>query len=159
MSSQVLSAQLAVEPNLEAWIRFLRAHASLTRELSGRLEADHGLTLNDYDCMVQLAYAPERSLRRVDLARSVLLSPSGITRLLDGLEREGWVEKRACATDARVTYAALTIDGVRRFEAAQASHRQDVEELFASKFSEGERAHLAELLGRLPLANAGACND
>ena len=96
MSSQVLSAQLAVEPNLEAWISFLRAHSSLTRELSGRLEAAHGLTLNDYDCMVQLAYAPERSLRRVDLARSVLLSPSGITRLLDGLDREGWVEKKSC---------------------------------------------------------------
>ena len=82
------------EPNLEAWIRFLRAHASVTRELSARLEADHGLTLNDYDVLVQLYYAPERRLRRVDLARSVLLSPSGITRLLDGLERAGWVEKR-----------------------------------------------------------------
>jgi DNA-binding MarR family transcriptional regulator len=89
----------------------------------------------------------------------VLLTASGITRLLDGLQREGWVEKRACATDARVTYAALTEDGVRRFEAALSSHRQDVEELFASNFSEEERIQLVELLGRLPLANNGACND
>ena len=64
----------------------------MTRELSARLEGAHGLTLNDYDVLVQLYYAPERSLRRVDLARTVLLTASGITRLLDGLERAVWVE-------------------------------------------------------------------
>ena len=159
MSSQVLSAQeLLQDTGLQAFIRLLRSHAAVTRELSARLEADHGLTLSDYDVLVQLYFAPERALRRIDLARTVLLTASGITRLLDGLEREGWVEKRACATDARVTYAALTDDGIRKFEAAQASHRADIDELFASNFSEDERAQLAELLGRLPLANAGACN-
>ena len=96
-----------MEPDLEAWVAFLRAHASVTRELSARLEAAHGLTLNDYDCLVQLAYAPERSLRRIDLARSVLLSPSGITRLLDGLEREGWVEKRSCDSGIRISNETL----------------------------------------------------
>jgi DNA-binding MarR family transcriptional regulator len=144
---------------LSAWIRFLRAHAAITRELSARLEADHGLTLSDYDVLVQLYYAPERALRRVDLARTVLLTASGITRLLEGLEREGWVEKRPCASDARVTYAAITDAGLEKFESAQATHLADIEELFASAFSPDERAGLAELLGRLPLANAGACND
>jgi DNA-binding MarR family transcriptional regulator len=144
-----LSAQLAVEPNLEAWIKFLRAHASLTRELSGRLEADHGLTLNDYDCMVQLAYAPERSLRRVDLARSVLLSPSGITRLLDGLEREGWVEKRSCESDARVTYAHLTDTGLAKFKAVRKTHLADIEQAFGSRFTAEELAAVSSLLGRL----------
>ena len=71
--------------------------SAITRQLSARLEAAHGLTLSDYDVLVQLYYAPERALRRVDLARTVLLTASGITRLLDGLERCGWVEKRACA--------------------------------------------------------------
>ena len=159
MSSQVLSTQVSVEPGLHAWIRFLRAHAALTRELSARLEADHGLTLSDYDVLVQLYYAPERALRRVDLARTVLLTASGITRLLDGLEREGWVAKKPCATDARVTYAALTDEGVRRLEAAQETHLADLEELFSGVFNEEERVQLGELLGRLPLANAGACND
>lgn len=159
MSSQVLSAQeLLSDSGLQAFLRLLRAHAAVTRELSARLEAEHGLTLSDYDVLVQLYFAPERALRRIDLARTVLLTASGITRLLEGLEREGWVEKRPCASDARVTYAALTEEGVRKFEAAQASHRADIEELFASSFSEGERAQLADLLGRLPLANAGACN-
>jgi DNA-binding MarR family transcriptional regulator len=149
LPSQVLSAQLTVEPYLEAWIRFLRAHASLTRQLSARLEADHGLTLNDYDCLVQLAYAPERSLRRVDLARSVLLSPSGITRLLDGLEREGWVEKRSCDSDARVTYAHLTEAGLEKFKSARKTHLADIEEAFGSRYTPEELAAVSSLLGRL----------
>jgi len=134
------------------WVNFLRAHAAVTRQLSARLEAAHGLTLSDFDVLVQLYYAPERSLRRVDIARAVLLTASGITRLLDGLERAGWVEKRACETDARVSYAVLTDAGLEKFEAARHSHLADVEQLFGSRFSEEERKLLAELLGRLPQA-------
>lgn len=159
MSSQVLSAQLTAGHDLEAWVRFLRAHAAVTRQLSGRLEAQHGLTLSDYDVLVQLYYAPERALRRVDLARTVLLTASGITRLLDGLERSGWVEKKACKTDARVSYAALTEAGAAKFEEAHASHRTDIEELFGSNFTPAERKQLGDLLGRLPLAETSpACS-
>ena len=148
MSSQVLSAQL-IEP---AYVRFLRAHAAVTRQLSARLETAHGLTLSDFDVLVQLYHAPEHSLRRVDIARAVLLTASGITRLLDGLERAGWVEKRSCESDARVSYAVLTAAGLAKIEAARETHVSDIEELFASRFSDEERAQLAELLGRLPLA-------
>ena len=156
MSSQVLSPQVVAERELSAWIRFLRAHAAVTRQLSARLEAQHGLTLSDFDVLVQLYYAPDRRLRRVDLARAVILTASGITRLLDGLERAGWVEKARCESDARVTYAVLTEAGVERFEAAQTTHLDDVEELFGSQFSPEERRMLAELLGRLPLAETSA---
>ena len=148
MPSQVLRAQDIKGP----WVNFLRAHAAVTRQLSARLEAAHGLTLSDFDVLVQLYYAPERSLRRVDIARAVLLTASGITRLLDGLERAGWVEKRACETDARVSYAVLTDAGLEKFEAARHAHLADVEQLFGSRFSEEERELLAELLGRLPQA-------
>ena len=158
MSSQVLSAQVSVEARLGPWIRLLRAHAALTRELSARLEARHGLSLRDYDVLVQLYFAPGRRMRRIDIARTVILSPSGITRLLDGLERAGWVAKEHCASDARVTYAALTDAGTRKFEEARTTHLADIEELFGSRFTEEEGAQLAELLGRLPLADAGACN-
>ena len=143
---------MTITPDLEPWVRFLRAHAAITRQLSARLEAEHGLTLSDYDVLVQLYFAPERALRRVDLARTVLLTASGITRLLDGLERGGWVEKRSCASDARVSYAALTDAGVAKFEEASTSHRADIDELFGSNFSEAEHRQLGELLGRLPLA-------
>jgi DNA-binding MarR family transcriptional regulator len=151
-----LTAQPLTEPGLSAWTRFLRAHAAVTRELSTRLEAQHGLTLSDFDVLVQLYYAPDRRLRRVDLSRSVLLTASGITRLLDGLERSGWVDKARCKSDARVTYAVLTADGVEKFEAAQTTHLADVEELFGSPFTAKERTELAALLGRLPLAETSA---
>ena len=137
------------DSGLQAWIRFLRAHASLTRRMSARLERDHGLTLNDYDVLVQLAGDDGQRLRRVDLARSVLLSPSGITRLLDGLERAGWVEKGLCPGDARVTYAVLTDTGRAKFREAQSSHLADVEAEFGSRFSAEERGALSGMLAQL----------
>ena len=159
MTSQVLSTQVTAGSELETWVRFLRAHAAITRQLSARLEAQHGLTLSDYDVLVQLYFAPEQALRRVDLARTVLLTASGITRLLDGLERSGWVEKRSCKTDARVSYAVLTTAGIAKFEETQASHRADFEELFSSNFTGTEGKKLGELLGRLPLAEPSpACS-
>jgi DNA-binding MarR family transcriptional regulator len=147
-----VSARAAGLPDT-AWIRFLRAHAALTRELSSRLEAVHELTLSDFDVLVQLYYAEGRRMRRIDLARSVLLTASGITRLLDGLEAGGLVAKERCDSDARVTYAVLTKAGVRKMEEARESHLADIEELFGSRFSAEERDQLAELLGRLPLAH------
>jgi DNA-binding MarR family transcriptional regulator len=146
----------ALSPTVETWVRFLRAHAAITRQLSARLEAEHGLTLNDYDVLVQLYFAEGHRLRRVDLARSVLLTASGITRLLGGLETSGWVEKAHCDSDARVTYAVLTTKGLTKFEAAKAMHMDHIEEVFGSRFTEAERETLGELLGRLPLA-APAC--
>ena len=113
------------------------------------LIAEHGLTLNDFDVMVQLANAPERALRRVDLAERVLLTASGITRLLDGLERAGWVCKKSCDHDARVTYALLTDAGNEKLMEALATHRADIERLFSAHYSPEELATLDELLGRL----------
>ena len=160
MSSQVLTTQTVSNLPDTAWVRFLRAHAALTRELSSRLEAVHELTLSDFDVLVQLYYAEGRRMRRIDLARSVLLTASGITRLLDGLEASGLVGKERCDSDARVTYAVLTDAGVRKIEEARESHLADIEELFGSRFSAQERDQLAELLGRLPLAHtAKACSE
>ena len=155
MSSQVLRSQVSTDT---AWLRFLRAHAAVTRQLSARLEGTHGLTLSDFDVLVQLFHAEGNRLRRVDLARSVLLTASGITRLLDGLERAGWVEKQRCASDARVTYAALTQAGHAKIAAARESHAADIEELFGSVFSDADKAALDELLSRLPLAET-ACQS
>jgi DNA-binding MarR family transcriptional regulator len=136
-----------------AWVRFLRAHAALTRELSSRLEAVHELTLSDFDVLVQLYYAEGQRMRRIDIARSVLLTASGITRLLDGLESSGLVAKERCASDARVTYAVLTKAGMKKIEDARETHLADIEELFGSKFAPQEKEQFAELLGRLPLAH------
>lgn len=164
MSSQVLTTQEGSAPGANlpdgAWIRFLRAHAALTRELSSRLEALHELTLSDFDVLVQLYYAEGRRMRRIDLARSVLLTASGITRLLDGLEACGLVGKERCDSDGRVAYAVLTKAGVKKIEEARESHLADIEELFGSRFTPEEREQLSELLGRLPLAQTSeACGS
>jgi DNA-binding MarR family transcriptional regulator len=155
LTSQVLSTQ---EITSTAWLRFLRAHAAVTRQLSARLESDHGLTLSDFDVLVQLFHAEGHRLRRVDLARQVLLTASGITRLLDGLERAGLVAKERCSTDARVTYAVLTEAGHEKVAAARETHAADIEELFGSRFSLEEKFALDELLSRLPLSQT-ACQE
>lgn len=140
---------------LDSWVRFLRAHAAVTRALSTELVNEHGLTLSDYEVLLHLSRAPDRKLRRVDLAESVLLTASGITRLLDGLERAGFVEKRSCPDDGRVSYACLTDAGLEKLRAAARTHLAGVQRLYLDRFDEDERATLATLLDRLP-GNAGA---
>ena len=128
----------------------LRAHAVTTRQFNAELLADHGLTINDFDVLAQLARAPEKSLKRVDLSERVLLTPSGITRLLKGLERAGYVSSRPCDEDARVTYAVLTRAGEKKLREARKTHVASVRELFSDLFDEDELTTLAELLERLP---------
>jgi len=154
MTSQVLTTQ-ASTTSLDAWVRLLRAHAATTRALSAELVADHGLTINDYEALLLLSRAEGGHLKRVELAEQLILTPSGVTRLLDGLERAGYVEKGSCSTDARVTYAVLTAAGLAKLEEASASHVAAVRALFEGRFAEDELATLAGLLGRLP-GTAGA---
>jgi DNA-binding MarR family transcriptional regulator len=137
-------------PEVLAWAKLLRAHAALTRRFSADLQATHGLTLNAYEVLLHLAHAPERRMRRVDLAGSVLLTASGITRLLDGLERAGYVDRAADENDARVTYAVLTDAGYEKLRAAAPTHVGGIRELFGDRFSRDELERLAELLDRLP---------
>ncbi|HET9213970.1 MAG TPA: MarR family transcriptional regulator [Gaiellaceae bacterium] len=141
------------ERQLEAWVRFLRAHAALTRQLSADLVAGHGLTINDYEVLLHLQRAPEQRLRRVDLAARVVLTASGITRLLEGLEDAGLVERAACETDRRVVYAQLTEAGEQKLRDASGTHLAGIHELFTSRFSEDDLAALSALLGRLPGAS------
>jgi DNA-binding MarR family transcriptional regulator len=141
----------------DAWINFLRSHSAVTRQLNADLVNAHGLTINDYEVLLFLRRAPNRMMRRVDLAESVLLTASGITRLLEGLERQGLVEKVRCESDGRVSYACLTDAGEAKLEEASSTHRAGVDALFAERYTDDELATLAELLGRLPLAG-GSCD-
>jgi DNA-binding MarR family transcriptional regulator len=134
---------------VDAFVALVRAHASATRGLSAELLEEHGLTINDYECLLKLSRAEDGQLRRVDLAKALLLTPSGITRLLEGLERAGWVERRNCQSDARVTYAALTPAGRKKLKEAGRSHVASIGELFGARFSEEELVALGGLLQRL----------
>jgi DNA-binding MarR family transcriptional regulator len=128
----------------------LRGQAAARRTVEAGLQTEHGLTVVGYEALLLLSEAQERAMRRIDLARGLGLTASGVTRLLDGLEREGLVEKRTCSVDARVSYAALTDAGAERLERASCSHVGSVRALFEERYSEEELETLAELLGRLP---------
>jgi DNA-binding MarR family transcriptional regulator len=132
------------------WVRLLRSHAATTRAFNRDLIAQHGLTVNDYEVLLLLSRAEDCRMRRVDLAEEVLLTASGITRLLDGLQRAWFVEKGTCSSDARVTYAVLTEAGHAKVAEAADSHLDAVRALFEERFSAEELETLSELLGRLP---------
>ena len=147
MSSQVLREQA---PAVEAWIHLIRGQSAATRAVNAQLVADHGLTINDFECMLLLARAEERRMRRVDLAAQLILTASGVTRLLEGLEQEGWVDRANCASDRRVTYAVLTDEGYAKLQEASKSHVADIRAFFETRYSNDELDQLASLLGRLP---------
>jgi DNA-binding MarR family transcriptional regulator len=144
---------------VDTFVRLIRGHAATTRELSARLVAEHGLTINDFEALLHLARSEGGRMRRVDLAQMLILTASGVTRLLDGLENSGFVERAACASDRRVTYAVLTEAGREKLAEAQSSHVADVRTFFEERFSEEELDQLAALLGRLPEAAVATGED
>lgn len=154
MSRQVLTPQ-AIE--LDAFARLMRAHTVLRRELEAEVLSPRGLTSNDFEALLHLAKADEHRLRRVDLVERLMLTPSGVTRLLDGLEDAGLVESVHCRDDARVTWARLTQDGIETVDCVGVSHTKRLRELFRDTLSEDEVAQLSELLGKLPGVGAGSC--
>jgi DNA-binding MarR family transcriptional regulator len=158
LSEQVTAATPTTD-RLASWVGFLRTHAAITRELNAELQNEHGLTLSDYEVLYRLSRAEGGLMRRVDRAESVLLTASGITRLLEGLERSGYVEKASCSADARVTYAKLTEAGRRKLDEARVTHLRGVEELFTGRYSDDELETLSELLSRLPVAGRDCGSD
>jgi DNA-binding MarR family transcriptional regulator len=144
------AAPRALTPTeMGAWRGFLRAHAMIIRQLEAELEAEQSMALASYDVLVQLAEAPGYALRMSDLAESVLLSRSGLTRLVDRLEREGLVERRASPDDARGTLAVLTPKGMDRLRVAWVTHLRGVREHMISRLNDAELATLSELFSRL----------
>ena len=128
------------DPRLGAWRSLLRAHARLSRRLDEELQANHALSLAEYDALLQLANEPGRRLRMSVLAERVLLSRSGITRLVDRLEAAGMVERSVCPTDARGAMAALTPAGLDRLRAASGTHLDGVARYFLDVVTAEDRA-------------------
>lgn len=132
-----------------AWPRLLAVQSALTRPMDQHLQAAHDLTINDYEVLLRLSWAPEGRLTRSEIARSVHLTHGGITRLIGGLERAGLVESESSPSDRRAVYAVITAAGRERFEQAVRTHMDDVRAMFTDHFSPAELETLAELLGRL----------
>jgi DNA-binding MarR family transcriptional regulator len=140
--------------------RLLHAHGTLMRAVEARLRAEHGLSANDFETLLHLARAEEGSMRRIDLADRLRLTPSGVTRLLDGLECAGLTGRRNCPSDARVTYSVITDAGREMLRRASCTHAAVCEELIGSHLSPAELDELSGLLGRLPGGDdfaPGAC--
>lgn len=148
MPETAASSRLApTDPRIDAWRAFLTAHARVVRRLDDDLRAEHGLSLAEYDTLLQIATAPGRRLRMHELAERVLLSRSGTTRLIDRLEADGLVLRCACPSDARGAEAALTDAGLERLRTASATHLRGIDAYFLGAISPGDLGVLERSLG------------
>src|ERR1700676_870807 len=134
---------------LRAWRGLLRAHACLARRLDAELEHAHGLPLTSYEVLQHLGDASGGRMRMCDLADSAQLSRSGLTRLVDRLQREELLERCSCEYDARGSYACLTETGRERLSEARGTHLAVIREQFFARFSEDELTWLADTWERI----------
>jgi DNA-binding MarR family transcriptional regulator len=132
-----------------AWRGLLRAHACLAKQLDAALEQAHGLPLSSYEVLDRLEDANGGRMRMCDLAEQAQLSRSGLTRLVDRLEREQLLERCSCEQDARGSFACLTENGRERLQEARVTHLAVVREQFFSRFGEDELALLADMCQRV----------
>jgi len=144
------------------WRALMDTTIGLLGTLDNELQAAHGLSMGDYEVLVILSESPERSLRMTDLAGRLRLSPSGITRRIDGLVRDGFVERHRCPTDRRGSYAVLTDAGLARLEEAAPTHVRGVRTHFIDRLSERQLENLADVLAQVEIddaAAAGSCDN
>jgi len=142
-----------------AWRGLLRAHACLAKRLDAQLEQAHRLPVSSYEVLDHLEHSTGGRMRMCELAEQAQLSRSGLTRLVDRLEREGLLERCSCEHDARGSYACLTRTGRERLMEARGTHLAVVKEYFRSLFPEGELSVLVEMLERIAPCNCANGND
>lgn len=130
------------DPRLTPWRAFLMAHSKVWHRLDEDLRRDHDLTLPEYECLLFLVEAPGRRMRMGEIADRILLSKSGVTRMVDRLVADGLVERTSCTTDARGAEAALTAEGVARLRVASRTHLKGVHDYFLSALDGPELAVL-----------------
>ena len=132
-AERVCAAEVALDdPRLRAWRAFLFAQAAVLRELETEMMAEERISLGEYDALAQLAVPADRRLRMSELAERLVISRSGVTRLVDRLETQGLVRRSQCAPDGRGAYAVLTAAGLERLRNAVPTHLRHVEEHFLS---------------------------
>jgi DNA-binding MarR family transcriptional regulator len=134
---------------LDAWRGMLRVHGEIVAQLDAELEREHGLPLSSYEVLIYLGGAPAGRLRMGELAASMLVSRSGLTRLVDRLERDGLVTRERCEDDARGFFAVITGEGRRRLAAARPTHLDGVRRHFVSRLTKGDMQALAQAWERL----------
>jgi len=131
---------------MDAWQALLHTHHQVTNTLDAELRSEHGITLGDYDVLVRLARAEDRRLRMAELAQRVMISPSGLTRVVDGLVKDGLVERRRDDSDARVVQAELTEKGLERVRKAAQTHLRGIRQHFTARLSAAQLRSVAAAL-------------
>jgi DNA-binding MarR family transcriptional regulator len=149
MTSPTRVTEELTAEELGAWRGMLRVHSALVRALDAELDAAHDLPLTSYDVLIYLRAAPDKRLRMAELADSVLLSRSGVTRLVDRLEREGLLVRDACDEDGRGCFAVLTDRGEELLAKARATHLEGVRERFLRHFEPAELEQMAAWWNRV----------
>lgn len=139
---------------VRAWRGLLRTYAQLTKALDAELEAVHGLPLTSYEVLMHIADAEGERMRMHDIASSILLSRSGLTRLVDRLEREGLLTRESCSSDARGSFACLAPRGRAMLDAARQTHLAGIRTLFLDHFTREEQAQLGALWDRVETPSA-----
>jgi len=134
------------QAELAAWQAFLHAHQQVIDTLDAELRAEHGLSLSDYDVLLRLARAPEGKLHMTELARRIMFSPSGLTRVVDRLMRDGLVERLRDTADARVVFARLTEKGRDRLRKAAQTHVRGIRQHFTGRLSPRQLRNVAAAL-------------
>jgi DNA-binding MarR family transcriptional regulator len=150
------------EPEMRAWRGLVKSTTSLLAVLDNELQTEHGLSLGDYEVLVHLADAPDRAIRMSELASRLHLSPSGITRRIDGLVKSGLVERRPCPSDRRGSNAVLTALGLKTLEHCAPTHVRGVREHFVDRLSPEQLAQLADALSAIDIDAAraeGGCDE
>ena len=137
------------DAELAAWKGFVRVHTAMARTLDAELERAHGLSLSSFEVLKALRCSPEGKLRMADLAEHALLSRSGMTRLVDRLERQGLLTRCQCSDDARGCFAVLSPAGLALLDSARPTHLESVRTGFLSHLAPHELEHLAEVFGRM----------
>jgi DNA-binding MarR family transcriptional regulator len=140
---------IAHDRGMPAWRAFLLAHSMITRRLDDELREREGLSLAEYDALLQLASSPRRRLRMSQLADKVLLSRSGVTRLIDRLEDDRLVCRESCVSDARGAEAVLTEAGLNRLRDASTTHLDGVARYFLTVLDADQLDSLAGSLGEV----------
>ena len=149
-------ATLLTRDELGAWRGLLRVHAGMTKALDAELMREHRLPLSSYEVLLYLADSPEGRLRMSELADSVLLSRSGLTRLVDRLERDGLLRRQRCEEDQRGWFAEITDEGRELFESARVTHLDGVRERFLTHLTRDEQRTLAGLWEKVSPGAAGS---
>lgn len=155
-----MSNDLADDPRITAIGLFSEAYTSLTGRLAGQI-AEHGLALIEFEVLIRLSRSPEGQLRMTDLSTQTSLTTSGVTRVVDRLERDGLVRRTACPSDRRSSYTVITQAGRERLTGILPGHLDLIDQGFTGLLAPDQ---LSSLLAGLrvirdalrPGATAGA---